>query len=327
MQFDQLKRRDLFTLLGGATAWPLAGDAAEAVPVIAHLYVGTPNGGAVRLAAFRNGLSEAGFVEGRNLAVEYRFVTNNRIPEAVDDLVRRRVAALVVSPAAQAVIAAKSATTTIPIIYYSGIDPIEAGIVASLNRPGGNVTGISSMNNEIMPKRLGLLNELLPAAKRFGLFVNRNEISEPMVKAVQSAASSVKRQIEVFELSDNPEIDISFQSAAQMQLDGVLITASPLFGNRRAQIVALAMRYRIPVIYYDRIFVETGGLMSYGPDVDDEYRQLGLYTARVLKGEKPGDLPVMQPTKFELIMSLHTAKLLDLEIPPTLLARADTVIE
>jgi putative ABC transport system substrate-binding protein len=325
-----MKRRDFITLLGAsAAAWPLAARAQQpAMPVVGYLYVGAPS--AYVLTPFRQGLSEVGFVEGRNVAIEYRFAGNEpeRLAELAADLVRRRVAVIVTLSSASAALAAKTVTTTIPIVFEMGGDPVQEGLVASLNRPGGNLTGVTSMNREIDAKRLGLVHELLPDAARFAVLANpNNRFSESVIMRLQTAAAVIGRQIEVFFAGTNHEIDKAFASAAQKRVDALLFAADALYGNRRAQLVALAMHHRMPVIYYVRDYVEAGGLMSYGASLADLYRQTGIYTGRVLKGEKPADLPVMQPTKFEFVINLHTAKLFGLTVPPRLLAIADEVIE
>jgi putative ABC transport system substrate-binding protein len=299
--------------------------------VVGYLYGGSRESGAARTEAFRKGLGEVGYVEGRNVVVEYRFADNDerdRLPQFAADLVRRRVAVLVASPA-PAVSVAKAATTVLPVLFYTGVDPVEAGFVTSFNRPGGNVTGISSMNSELMPKRLGVIDELMPRSARIGLLVSRSFVANrgPLVNNVQAAAAAIGRQIETLGVDDNREIDATFASLTQRQIDALLIYPDSLILNRRAQIVASALHHRVPAVYNDRREAEFGGLMSYGPNAADEYRQLGNYAGRVLKGEKPADLPVVRPTKFEFIINLHTAKLLGLAVPSALLALADEVIE
>jgi putative ABC transport system substrate-binding protein len=300
------------------------------MPVIGYLYPGTPEAFASQVAAFRKGLSEAGYVEGRNVAIEYRFAHNElaRLPELVADLVRRRVAAIATPGGTRGALAAKASTATIPIVFTAGVDPVEAGLVASLNRPGGNLTGISSMNSELGPKRLGLLHELLPRAARFAVLLSPNRTpGGSNLAELEGAAAAVGRQIEGYYVSNNLEIDITFASLAQKRVDAVLVSAYALLDNRRVQLVALAAHYRLPAIYAFRENVEVGGLMSYGSSATDRDRQAGVYVGRILRGEKPADLPVMRATKFELFLNLHTAKLLGIEVPPGLLAIADEVIE
>jgi putative ABC transport system substrate-binding protein len=327
-----MRRRAFITLLGSAAAassvsWPLAARAQQrTMPLVGYLYGGSVD--ASGTTAFRKGLGEAGFTEGRNVAIEYRFAENqpNRLPELVADLIRRRVT--VIAAMAGSALAAKAATKTIPIVFGWAGDPVAVGLVAGINRPGGNLTGFSFMSQELLPKRLGLLHELLPQATRFAMLVDPNTPgAESSSKAAQAAASAIGRQIDVFNASTNREIDAAFASLVQMRAAGVLVDGSQLFNNRRVQLATLAARHAVPVIYYDRVFAEAGGLMSYGSNILDQYRQVGIYVGRILKGEKPADLPVMQPTKFEFIINLQTARLLDIDIPPTLLALADEVIE
>jgi ABC-type uncharacterized transport system substrate-binding protein len=324
-------RRNFITLLGGAAAWPLAARAQQpALPVIGYLYAGAPEPTAHLMAAFRKGLSDAGYVEGQNVAIEYRFAQNefDRLPELAADIVRRRVAVITTPGSTPAALAAKAATMTIPIVFGIGADPVQAGLVASLNRPGGNVTGISSMNLELGAKRLGLIHELVPGAARFAVLVDPNSpATEPLIKDVQAAASAIGRQVEVLTASTNREIDTAFASLVPKRVDALVLTPGPLFNNRRVQLATLAVRHAMPTIYSSREFAEAGGLMSYGPSVMEEFRQVGIYTGRVLKGEKPADLPIIRATKFEFVINLQTARALGIAVPPTLLARADEVIE
>jgi putative tryptophan/tyrosine transport system substrate-binding protein len=329
MPFDQLKRREFITLLGGAAAWPLAARGQQSVPVIGFLHPGSPEAFALRSAAFRKGLSEVGYVEGRNVAIEFRFANDqvDRLPELVADLIRHQVAVIAAS-SQDAAHAAKAATTTIPIVFRTGVDPVRAGLVASLNRPAGNVTGIADMNAELLPKRLALLHELLPKAARIGVLVNRTDSTfEAAVTEMQRAAAAIGRDIEVLTAATNSEIDAAFSTLVQKRAEALFVAPSSLFNSRRVQLVTLAAHHRVPTSYYNREFTDSGGLMSYGPNIADQYRHAGIYAGRVLKGEKPADLPVLQPTKFEFIINLQTAKTLGIEVPPTLLARADEVIE
>jgi len=323
-----LQRREFIAGLGGAAAWPLAAGAQQpAIPVIGYLHVGSPEPS--RVVAFHKGLSESGYVEGRNVAIEYRWAHNevDRLPELAADLVRRRVAVIVTEGIAS-VLAAKAATTTIPIVFGTGADPIQEGLVASLNRPGGNITGIASQSVELTPKRLGLLHELLPRAARLAVLVNSNDPNAAsMITDVRAAASTIGLQIEVFFASTNREVEAAFASLAQKRADALLVLPSILFLDRRVQLATLAAHYRMPASYPSRENVEAGGLMSYGANFADMNRQGGIYVGRVLKGDKPVDLPVMQSTRFEFVINLQTARLLGLDIPPTLLAIADEVIE
>jgi len=321
-------------LLGGAAAaWPLAARAQQrpAMPVVGYLYGGAPDPTANRIrSSFLKGLSEAGYVEGRNVAIEYRFANddNDRLPGLVADLVRRKVAVIAVIGSTLAALAAKAATAAIPIVFHSGADPVQSGLVASLNRPGGNVTGITSISMELGPKRLSLLRELLPGATRFAVLVDPNSAGlEDQIADLRAAAAAMGSQIEVFNARTYREIDAAFASLAQWQAHALFVQTTVLFNARRPQLATLAAYYKMPAIYPFRENTEAGGLMSYGPNVADNHRQTGVYVARILKGEKPADLPVMRPTKFELVINLHTARLLGIEVPPTLLALVDEVIE
>jgi putative ABC transport system substrate-binding protein len=326
-----LRRRDFIAALGGAAAWPLAARAQQAaIPVIGYLESGVPELSGSRLAAFRKGLSEAGYVEGRNIAIEYHFAHNDlsRLPELASDLVGRRVAVIVTPASTPAALAAKAATTTIPIIFQIGSDPVQIGLVASLNRPGGNVTGIASMSLEVGTKRLGLLHELVPAAARFAVLVNpNNPISKWLITDAQAAASTIGRQIEAITASTNREIDAALATLLQRRTDALLVMPDTLFLNRQVQLVTLAARHAVPTIYLSREYAEIGGLMSYGGSITELHRLVGLYAGRILKGEKPADLPVMRTTKFEFVINLQTARTLGIEVPPALLALADEVIE
>jgi putative ABC transport system substrate-binding protein len=325
-----MRRREFITLLGGAAAaWPLAVRAQQtAMPVLGYLYVGSaePN----HEASFRKGLSELGFVEGRNIAIEFRYAQDqfDRLPALAADLVRRGVAVIATPISSAAALAAKDATATIPIVFSTGADPVHTGLVASLNRPGGNVTGIGSMNAEISPKRLGLMHEFIPHAQRFAVLVNPNSPQTvSMVSDLKATAAALGLQIEIFTARAPGEIDLAFANLAQMMADALMISPDVMFNNRRVQLVTLAAHYRIPTMYWVREDAEAGGLMSYGSSVADQFRQIGIYAGRILKGEKPADLPVMQAAKFEFIINLQTAKLLGIDVPPTLLALADVVIQ
>jgi putative ABC transport system substrate-binding protein len=326
-----VNRRSLITLLGGAAAWPLAARAQQpAMPVIGYLHVASPEVLPDRLAAVRRGLSEVGFVEGRNIAIEYRWADNqnDRLSELAADLIRRHVNIIVAPGGTRAALAAKGLTTTIPIVFSASVDPVQSGLVQSLNRPGGNVTGITDMATDVAGKQLELLHELLPGAVRFALLVNPSGAStEVTITEVQSAASAMGRQIEVLRVRTPGEIDTAFRTLKQKEADALLVSPNPLFSTRRVQLASLAIRHAVPTIHSQREFAESGGLMSYGSSFTDRERQLGVYAGRILKGEKPADLPVLRASKFEFVINLQTAKVIDLDVPPTLLARADEVIE
>jgi putative tryptophan/tyrosine transport system substrate-binding protein len=281
--------------------------------------------------AFRQGLSEVGFVEGRNVTIEYRWAENqlDRLPQLASELVQRRVSVIATPVSTPATLAAKAATTAIPIVFGIGGDPVALGLVASFNQPGGNVTGIISMNLQLAAKQLGLLYELLPGAARFAVLVNpdNSTITEATITDVRAAAVSIGRQIEVLTASTNHEIDSAFASPGHKRADALLVNSDPLFYSRRVHLATLATYHRVPTIYVWRESVEAGGLMSYGSSVADLARQVGVYSGRILKGERPADLPVLQATKFELVVNLQTAKIFGLEVPPMLLARADKVID
>jgi putative tryptophan/tyrosine transport system substrate-binding protein len=331
MQFDQLKRRAFITLLSGATAWPLAARAQQlAMPVVGYLdfYAAEPTG--TFLTAFRNGLSEAGYTEGHNVTIEYRYANTDkdRLPKLAADLIQHRVAVIVTPFGTAAALAVKAATTTIPIVFMTSADPVQEGLVASFNRPGGNVTGLSIMNVELGAKRLGFLHELIPGALRIAALINPNSaIAESLIREAQTGASKIGWQVEVVYASTKDEVDAAFGRLGQQRIDAVFISADQFFTSRRVQFATLAAHYRVPAIYSYRAFAEVGGLMSYGPNLPDQYRQLGIYTGRILKGQKAANLPVQAPTKFELVINLQTAKTLGLTIPAGVLAIADEVIE
>jgi putative ABC transport system substrate-binding protein len=330
-----MRRRHLVTLLGGAAASsavrPHAARAQQgALPVVGFVYPGTPELSAGIVAAFRKGLGEAGFAEGRNVNVEFRFAygDNARLPELMADLVRRRVAVIVTPGSTPAALAAKAATTSIPVVFSVGTDPVEIGLVASLSRPGGNVTGISSLNAELAAKRLGLMLELMPNIMRFGVLVNpSNRVSESVTRDVQAAGSAVGREVAILGVGSAREIDAVFASAAHKRIDALVVSPDPLLDNRRLQLVTLAAHQRLPTIYSFRENVDIGGLMSYGSSASDRDRLVGVYAGRILKGEAPANLPVMRAAKFEFIFNLQTARALGLDVPATLLAQADEVIE
>ena len=300
------------------------------MPVIGYLYTGAPETSATWVAAFREGLGEAGFFEGRNVQIEFRWANNEpeRLPHLAADLVRRRVAVIVAPGTSASVLAAKAATTTIPIVFRTGGDPVELGLVASLNRTGGNVTGVNAMSVETGTKRLGLLDELLPRAARIAVLFNPNDPNaEHVSKDLRTAAAALGPQLDFLNASSSRDIDVAFGSVVQKRPDALLVVPQGVFFNRRVQIVTQATRHALPTIYPGREFAEIGGLMSYGASSTEQFRQTGIYTGRVLKGEKPADMPVLRASKFEFVINLQTAKAFGLDIPPSLLARADEVIE
>ncbi|HEV2547209.1 MAG TPA: ABC transporter substrate-binding protein [Stellaceae bacterium] len=324
-----MKRRAFIAVVGGAVAWPLTVGAQQTTnPVIGFLNGASPKGYATYLASFQQGLKETGYSEGDNVAIEYRWAEGqyDRLPGLAADLVRRHVAVIVANSTAAP--AAVAATKTIPIVFLSGLDPIRAGLVANLNHPGANVTGVSLFSNDLAAKHLGLLRELAPAATSIALLVNPSNPAAPFyVSDTQRAAQTIGRHIHVVNASTPLEIDAGFATLPQLGAGALVIVADTFFIDHRDQIVALAARYNIPALYPFPSFATAGGLMSYGTSLTDLYRQVGVYTGKVLKGAKPADLPVLQPTKFELVINLKTAKALGLELSPNLLAQADEVIE
>ena len=324
-----MHRRRFFALLGAAiTAARTLRAQQAAVPVVGWLCSGSPDAWAVYVAAFRQGLGDAGYVEGRNVLIEYRWAEdhNERLPILAADLVRRQVAVLTANTLAVPV--AKAATSTIPIVFMTSADPVATGLVSSLNRPGGNLTGVTTLFMDLGPKRLELLHELVPTATAIALLVNPSlPNAEAQLRDLQEAAGTLGLQLRVLRASTERDIDTIFATLAQQRADALLVANSPLFVSRRDQIIAQAARNALPAMYFFRDFVTADGLMSYGPSFTNVSRQIGTYAGQILKGAKPADLPVMQPTTFELVVNLKTAKALGLTIPPPILGRADEVIE
>jgi putative tryptophan/tyrosine transport system substrate-binding protein len=327
-----MRRRQFITLLGGAVAaWPLVARAQQqALPVVGWLGSETREAEVYRVAPFRQGLNEAGYTEGQNLAVEYRFADGEyeRLPALATELVRRQVN-VIAAAGVVAALAAKSATTTVPIVFELGGDPVQLGLVASLARPSGNLTGVTSLNVEVAPKQLELLHELVPNATAMALLVNPANIgqAESTTKQAQKAAHRLGLELHVLHASTEPEIDTVFAKSVQLRAGGLVVSPDSLFTSRRERLGLLAFRHALPAISPYREFAAAGGLISYGTDIPNLFRQTGIYTSRILKGEKPADLPVQQAMKLELIINLRTAKALGLDVPRTLIARADEVIE
>jgi putative ABC transport system substrate-binding protein len=332
IQIHQLRRRDFITLLSGAAAWPLAARAEpSAMPVIGYLTTGSPESDAVPfLAAFRQGLGEIGYVEGRNVAIEYRWAEfqMDRLSEMAADLIRRPVTAIAAIGGTPTALVAKAATSAIPVVFYLGVDPVEFGLVASLNRPGGNMTGIAALQADLAAKRVELLRELVPKAAVVALLVNpANRYSETETRVAQDGASALGLQLHVLRAVTANDFDAIFRTLAELRADILLVNADLFLHSQREEIVARVTRHALPTIYPWREYVSAGGLMSYGPSLFDAYRLVGIYTGKILRGAKPADLPVEQNTKLEFVINLETARTLDLPFPITLLGRADGVIE
>ena len=325
-----MKRREFITLLGGAAAWPLAARAQQSMPVIGFMSARSPEDSVHLLEAFRRGLKEGGFVEGQNVVIEFRWARGeyDRLPEMAADLVSRRVSVLTAVGGDPSPRAAKRATSTIPIVFGIGGDPVRDGLVESFNRPGGNVTGVTLMTNLMESKRFGLLRDLVPDAQLVGALLNPSFApSARQSQQIEEAARSIGQRLIVAKASTDEELDAAFTALVRERAHALLVAADPYFDTRRDRIVGFAQRQRLPAIYHFREYVLAGGLLSYGISLTDAYRQFGVYTATILKGAKPADLPVLQPTKFELVINLKTAKTLGLKISDNLLTLADEVIE
>jgi putative tryptophan/tyrosine transport system substrate-binding protein len=327
-----MKRREFITLLGGtAAAWPLAARAQQTMPVVGFLSNASPALYAIRLAAFREGLKQAGYTEGRNVTIEYRWAEgqNDRLPGLAAELVQRQVAVIASGGGTPAALAAKAATATIPIVFAVSVDPVKIGLVASLNRPGGNLTGITNMNVEVGPKRLELMRELLPNATIMALLVNPDSpsVAEPYTRTLKAVASTLGLQLLVLQAKTEQDFDKVFAAMIQSRADALVIAPDTFFNTRSEKIAVLSLSHALPAIFTYRPFVAAGGLISYGSDEAEYYQLVGAYAGRILKGEKPADLPVQQSTKVELIINLRTAKTLGITVPLTLSGRADELIE
>jgi putative tryptophan/tyrosine transport system substrate-binding protein len=321
-----MNRRELITIFGGAATWPVAARA-QAMPVIGFLGGESPEQYSDRLRGFRQGLGEAGYVEGQNVAIEYRWAQghNDRLPELAASLVRRNVSVIATGGGFPSAQAAKAATATIPIVFQVGVDPVRTGLVVSLNRPGGNLTGVNSLNGELRGKWLELMHAFVAGTTRFAFLVNPTNFRDSI--ALEEPARALALDVQVVNASSETEFDAVFAKLGQLQVGGLVIDADPFLQSRSEQLASLALRHRLPAIGQVREFVAAGGLMVYGGSIAQQLRQVGIYTGRILKGEKPADLPVQQATKFELVINLQTAKTLGLTVPPSLLAIADEVIE
>jgi len=324
-----MKRREFITLLGGAAAWPLAARAQQAAMPVIGFFDGQ-SFDLHLMTAFRQALKDAGYIEGRNVAIYFRSADGqtDRLVTLAGDIIGRRVAVIVTTGGGAAALAAYAATTTIPIVFVNGVDPVSSGLVMSLNRPGGNATGVYIFQQVLEGKRLGLLRELVPSAASIAVLLNpTNANFQTQLRGVQDAARDLGQQVSILSANTEREIDVAFATVAQSSARALLVGSDPFFSSERDQVIALAARHAIPVIYQGREFATAGGLASYGTSLADAYRQAALYAGRILKGEKPADLPIVQPTKFEFVINMKTAKAIGLDVPPGLSARADEVIE
>ena len=326
-----MRRREFITLLGGVAAWPIAARGQQAMPVIGILALATPEANAIRLRAFREGLRTAGYVEGQNVKFEYRWAEahTGRLPELAAELVRDRVAVLVTAGGTASALAAKAATAEIPIVFAIATDPVELGLVASLNRPGGNLTGVTDLNLEVVPKRLELMHELLPSVTSMALLVNPTvpALAEPVLRLSQAAAQALGLELHIVHASSDRDFDAVFEKLRQLRAGALVIAPDNMFNAHMQQLAALTVRHAIPAIYEFRRFAEAGGLLSYGSNETEYYRLVGTYAGRILKGDKPADLPVQRSTKVELYINLKTATALGITFPLSLLGRADEVFE
>jgi putative tryptophan/tyrosine transport system substrate-binding protein len=326
-----MKRREFVGLIGVTAVWPLAGRAQKSpVPVIGYLGFGSPEGYATRVAAFREGLQEAGYRDGENVAIEYRWAEgkNERLPALAADLARRQVAVIATPGSANAARAAKSVTTATPIVFETGADPIASGLVTSLSRPNGNVTGVTSLNVRVGQKRLEVLRHLLPMAGIVAALINpTNANAEAIIEDLQTAAPALGRQLNILQAGSEQDLELAFATLAQIRTDALVVSPDPFFIGRKERLVDLTVRHRVAAMFFSRDFAAAGGLISYGGSVTESHRQAGIYAGRILAGEKPANLPVMQVTKFELAINLRTARALGLTVPQTLLVTADEVIE
>jgi putative ABC transport system substrate-binding protein len=329
MQFSQLKRREFITLVGGAAMWPLGARAQGAMPIIGFMHIGTSKANEYLRAAFQQGVSEIGYVEGQNVTIEYRWAEGHfeRLAGLAADLARRQVA-VIAATSTPAALAAKAATGTIPIVFETAGDPVKLGLVANLSRPDRNITGVTQLTSELLSKRLGLLHDLIPTATMVGILVDpADPRTETQTKEAEEAARALGIQMHVLNAGTEDEINTAFASLSNLQVRALLVGTGEFLRRRAEQLVGLAARQGLPAIYQYRQFAQAGGLISYGTSITDAYRQAGVYTGRTLKGEKPADLPILQPTKFELVINLKTSRTLGLHIPPGVLAIADDVIE